>query len=263
MKIAIFQFAPVFGHIGANLKRIEEASRKAEFDLLVLPELCTTGYQFVSHEEVLELSEPVPGGETTERLTQLAREKDAHIVVGLAERENEKFYNTAALIGPQGLVGKYRKLHLFDEEKLLFSPGNLGLPVFKIGSVTVGLLVCFDWIFPEAARTLALKGAEIICQPANLVLPYCQGAMVTRAIENRVFTVTANRVGSEARGGKPLLHFTGKSQVVSPKGENLLTFSEKEEHLRVVEIEPTEARDKWVTPRNHIFEERRPDSYEL
>ncbi len=160
-------------------------------------------------------------------------------------------------------MGKYRKLHLFDEEKLFFSPGNLELPVFKIGSVTVGLLVCFDWIFPEAARTLALKGAEIICQPANLVLPYCQGAMVTRAIENRVFTVTANRVGSEARGGKPLLHFTGKSQVVSPKGEKLLTFSEKEEHLRVVEIEPTEARDKWVTPRNHIFEERRPDSYEL
>ncbi len=263
MKVGIFQFAPLFGHVGANLKKIEEAARKVSFDLLVLPELCTTGYQFVSHEELADLAEPVPGGETTERLTLLAREKGAHIVAGLAEREGEKFYNTAALIGPEGLAGKYRKLHLFDEEKLFFSPGNLGLPVFQVDSVAVGLLVCFDWIFPEAARTLALKGADVICQPANLVLPYCQAAMVTRAIENRVFTVTANRVGSEARGGKPPLRFTGKSQIISPGGKKLLAFSEKEEHLKVADIEPSEARDKWVTPRNHIFEERRRDAYEL
>ncbi len=263
MIVGIFQFEPLFGQVDHNLKKIEQAAQKHDFDLLVLPELCTTGYQFVSHEEVGSLAEPVPGGETVARLTRLAQDKNAHIVVGLAEKEGEKIYNTAVLIGPEGVVGKYRKLHLFDEEKLFFTHGNLGLPVFEVAGTTVGLLVCFDWIFPEAARTLALKGAELICQPANLVLPYCQDAMVTRAIENRLFTITANRVGSEARGGKPRLHFTGKSQVVTPRGERILAFSEKEEHLRVVEIDPTQARDKWVTPRNHLFEERRPDVYEL
>ena len=261
MKIAIFQFAPRFAQVEANLQKIEHAVQGVDFDLLILPELCTTGYQFVSHEEVVELAEAIPEGPTTERLTRLAREKSAHIVASLAEKEGEQLYNSAALVGPEGLVGKYRKLHLFDEEKLFFNRGNLGLPVWDIGTAKIGLLICFDWIFPEAARTLALKGADVLCQPANLILPYCQDAMVTRALENRVFTVTANRVGAEARGGKPQLVFTGKSQVVAPNGERLLQFSEREERLRVVEIHPEAARDKWITPRNHLFEERRPDAY--
>ena len=231
--------------------------------MLVLPELCTTGYQFSSHEEVLGLSESVPGGRTTERLEALARQKNAFIVAGMAEREGEFLYNSAVLMGPQGYVGKYRKIHLFDEEKLFFRKGDLGFSVFDIESAKIGLMICFDWIFPEAARSLALKGADLICHPANLVLPYCQNAMITRAIENRVFVLTANRIGTEKRGGKPSLTFTGMSQIVSPKGESLLRFSKTEEKLRLIELNPSESRDKWLTPRNNLFEDRRPEFYDF
>jgi len=262
MKAAIFQFHPIFGDIEGNLKKIEKAAQSADFDLLVLPELCTTGYQFSSHEEVLGLSEPVPAGITSDRLEALARRKNAFIIAGVAEKDGPFLYNSAVLVGPQGYVGKYRKIHLFDEEKLFFKKGDQGFPVFDIGFAKIGLMICFDWIFPEAARTLALKGADLICQPANLVLPYCQDAMITRAIENRVFTLTANRIGTEKRDGKPSLRFTGMSQIVSPLGEKLLQFSKTEEKLRVVDLEPSEARDKWITPRNNLFEDRRSEFYE-
>lgn len=263
MKVAIFQFHPVFGDIEENLKKIERAVQSAEFDLLVLPELCTTGYQFSSYEEVLKLSEAIPNGSTTERLETLTRKKNAFIVAGMPEKDGTFLYNSAVLVGPDGYKGKYRKIHLFDEEKLFFRKGDLGFPVFDIVSAKIGLMICFDWIFPEAARTLALKGADLICQPANLVLPYCQDAMITRAIENRVFTITANRIGTEKRGGKPALSFTGMSQIVSPKGERLLQFSRTEEKLRIVDIEPSQARDKWITPRNNLFEERRSEFYKI
>ncbi|NOY77059.1 MAG: acyltransferase [Calditrichaeota bacterium] len=263
MKTAIFQFHPLFGDIEGNLGKIETAAQTADFDLLVLPELCTTGYQFSSHEEVRELSEPIPGGKTTRQLEALARRKKAFIIAGIAEKDGDSLYNSAVLVGPEGTLGTYRKIHLFDEEKLFFKKGDLGFPVFDIGFAKVGLMICFDWIFPEAARTLALKGADLICQPANLVLPYCQDAMITRAIENRVFTLTANRIGTEKRGGKPPLTFTGMSQIVSPRGERLVQFSKTEEKLRVVDLEPSEARDKWITPRNNLFEDRRSRFYEL
>ena len=263
MKAAIFQFHPIFGDIEENLKKIERAAQSADFDLLVLPELCTTGYQFSSHEEVRRLSEPVPGGKTTDQLEALARRENAFIIAGLAEKDGPSIFNSAVLVGPKGYVGKYRKIHLFDEEKLFFRKGDLGFPVFDTGLAKIGLMICFDWIFPEAARTLALNGADLICHPANLVLPYCQDAMITRAIENRVFTLTANRIGTEKRGGKPPLVFTGMSQIVSPKGERLLQFSKTEENLRAVELEPSEARDKWITPRNNLFEDRRSKFYSI
>jgi predicted amidohydrolase len=123
-------------------------------------------------------------------------------------------------------------------------------------------MVCFDWIFPESVRTLALQGAEIICHSANLVLPYCQNAMVTRSIENRVFTITSNRIGYEANG-KDKFTFTGMSQITNPEGDVIARATEDEETLKVVEIQPEEAQDKWVTEKNHIFKDRRPGFYSL
>ncbi len=139
-----------------------------------------------------------------------------HVVVGLPEQVGNQCYNSAILVGPTGFIGLYRKAHLFFEETLFFSPGNTGLEVWDIGMAKVGVLICFDWIYPEAARTLALKGADVLAHPSNLVLPHCPDAMVTRCLENRVFSVTANRVGQESRGGKQPLTFIGKSEVVSP-----------------------------------------------
>jgi predicted amidohydrolase len=121
-------------------------------------------------------------------------------------------------------------------------------------------MICFDWIFPEVARSLALKGADIICHPSNLILPHCQDAMVTRCIENRVFAITSNRTGTEKRP-KEELTFTGRSQIVDPKGRVLTQANAEEEKLCIIEIDPLLAKDKKVTPNNHIFEDRRTDFY--
>jgi predicted amidohydrolase len=121
-------------------------------------------------------------------------------------------------------------------------------------------MICFDWIYPEAARILALKGADIICHPSNLILPYCQAAMVTRSIENRVFTVIANRVGTEVRG-KVTLTFSGMSQITDPLGRVLARAPKAAEKMMAVEISPALARNKKATPGNHLFRDRRPAYY--
>jgi len=124
------------------------------------------------------------------------------------------------------------------------------------------MMICFDWIFPEIARTLALKGADILCHCTNLVLPFCQDAMVTRCIENRVFAVTSNRVGTESRAGQEFT-FTGRSQIVAPRGEILVRAEVEGEGVFVVELDHTLARDKEITAANHIVTDRRPELYEL
>jgi predicted amidohydrolase len=263
MKVGIYQFAPEFGEKEKNFLRIEETLGKSDADLVVLPELCTTGYQFVSREEIDALCEPVPDGPSVERFIRICTKKNMFLVAGIAEKSEWMVYNTAVLVGPGGFIGSYRKVHLFYEERQWFQKGNLSFPVFDIGKVKIGLMICFDWIFPEAARSLALQGADILCHPVNLVLPYCQEAMVTRSIENGVFTITANRVGSEARGGKEKLAFTGGSQVVGPRGQLLFRLGTKNEAFREIEIDPIMARDKQITQFNHILNDRIPDQYRL
>ncbi len=263
MKIGIFQFAPEFGNVPANLEKIAHAIDGADADLVVLPELCTTGYQFVSDQEVRSLAEPVHGGETVRRLESLCRKNKFYLVAGIAESADGGCYNSSVLVGPEGWIGTYRKVHLFHEEKLWFRPGNLGFGVWETDSVNVGMMICFDWIFPESARTLSLAGADVLCHPANLVLPYCPDAMITRSIENRVFSVTANRVGSESRGGKDGLRFIGRSGVVSPKGDVLLRLGDEEECFGTVEVDPILSRDKRITEMNDLFEDRRPEEYLL
>lgn len=261
MKVAVYQFSPEFGRKEKNLQKIEEAVRETDGELVVLPELCCTGYQFVSQEEVNGLCEPIPEGDTVRGFIRICREKKIFLVGGVGEKDGKAAYNSAVLVGPDGFIGLYRKVHLFCEEKRWFRPGNLGFPVWDIGKTKIGIMVCFDWIFPEAARSLAMQGADILCHPSNLVLPYCQDAMVTRCIENGVFAVTTNRTGSEERGGKERLAFTGGSQVVSPGGEVMFRLGRDEEGFQEVEIDPTLARDKQVTPENHLWEDRKPDVY--
>ena len=123
-------------------------------------------------------------------------------------------------------------------------------------------MVCFDWYYPESARTLALKGADIICHPSNLVLPHCPDAMVTRCLENHVFSITANRIGSEERGGKKRLTFIGKSEVVGPRGKIAHRAPEDREDLAVVDIDPKEARDKSLNPYNDLLRDRRTALYQ-
>ena len=260
MRIGLYQFHPVFGRVDENISKIGKVLKACDADIIVLPELCTTGYQFLSREEAADYAEEIPGGPTVEAFSGLCRQGGIHVVTGIAERSEDKVYNAAVLVGPKGHVGTYRKVHLFNREKTLFDPGDTGFQVWEVTGVRTGIMICFDWVFPEAARTLAIKGADLICHPANLVLPWCQDAMITRSIENRVFTATANRVGREARW-KEVLTFTGRSQITGPSGERLMTMGVDEESLRVVEVDIAPARDKLITPRNHVLEDRRTELY--
>lgn len=261
MRVGVLQFEPVRGDKQANFKKIDKLCKNASLDLLVLPELATTGYLFSSKEELSHLAEVFPGGKTSVFLKGLARSIGGHLVCGVAEKEEKLAYNSAVLFGPEGHIGTYRKVHLFYQDKGLFEPGNLGFPVFDLGETKVGILVCFDWIFPESARSLALGGAEIICHPANLVLPYCPAAVVTRAIENHVYYLLANRIGEEEKGAEKL-RFIGQSRIIDVKGEVLASLG-KEEKLITAQIDPSLARDKLVTVGNHLFSDRRLDQYRL
>jgi predicted amidohydrolase len=163
VKIGFMQFAPILGNVQATMDRISKLSpRAAGADLLVLPELCNSGYNFESLEQAWGTSEEIDNSVFLDYLESLCQQLNCHVVSGFNERMEDHLYNSAVLIGPRGYIGKYRKLHLFMNEKDFFEPGNTGLPVFEIGSCRVGMLICFDWIFPEVWRILALKGADII-----------------------------------------------------------------------------------------------------
>ncbi|MBI5633619.1 MAG: acyltransferase [Nitrospirae bacterium] len=262
MKAGFFQFNSTFGNKQKNFDNVRKAVRFASLDLLVLPEFFATGYQFTSKEEVAQLAEPVPAGETTEFLTALSQEKGMYIVAGLPERSGDTFYNSAVLTGPDGFIGCYRKTHLFYEENLFFTPGDSGFQVWDTPIGKIGIMICFDWFFPESARTLALKGAEVIAHPSNLVLPYCPQSMPVRCLENRVYAVTANRIGTEQRKQSEPLTFIGQSQITSPKAEILVRAGSDEEILMTADIDLSLSRDKKLNQYNDLFKDRRAEFYQ-
>ena len=151
-------------------------------ELYILPELFNTGYNFLDEEEVRRFAEPADGP-TFRMVSHWAKNHSCCVVYGFAEQANT-VYNSATLIGPEGLAGIYRKVHLFDRENVIFTPCNLGFPIFHLPFGKIGIMICFDWIYPESACSLVLNGAQLIAYPANLVLPHCPDAMVTRCLEN-------------------------------------------------------------------------------
>lgn len=262
-RIGLLQFKPELLNPKRNLAKIKSLLDPLEADLIVLPELVTTGYLFADRKELKQVSESAYTGMTADFFREMAVKKNTGYVVGFAEREEDDFFNSSMLINPDGNIFVYRKTHLFDEEKKWFKPGNSGFRVFTTKSgVRLGMMICFDWLFPEAARTLALRGAQIIAHPANLVLPWCQQAMITRSLENRVFSVTANRIGTEVVAHKSLT-FTGMSQIISSKGEIIKRLNDSEERVLITEIQPELADDKKVTLNNDVFCDRRPQLYKL
>jgi len=261
MRVGYCQNNPEFGKVRENLDCISATLEKVEADLVVLPELCVSGYQFVSQEEVTGLAEAIPDGPTTKRFQDIAKRKGMVIVAGLPERAGAVCYNSAVAVGPNGFIGCYRKSHLFFEETLFFTPGDTGFHVWDIGQAKIGVMICFDWYYPEAARTLALRGADIICHPSNLVLPNCPDSMPVRCLENRVFAVTCNRTGREVRGGKEPLTFIGNSEIVTPRGVILHRAPRDQEDICVMNIDPAEARNKSVTQYNDLLRDRRESLY--
>ena len=265
MKAAFLQYNPFYLQVETNLDRVESLLHDAEADLIVLPELFASGYFFKSKDDLSQVAEAVPKGPTTERLAVWAKATGAVLVAGLPERAGDHIYNSAVVVTPEGAVGTYRKIHLFYQEKLYFAPGDLGFRVFDVHdrsgtAYRLGVMICFDWIFPEAARSLALQGADVIGHPANLVLPNCPRAMPIRALENHVYTITANRYGQESNQGE-LLTFIGQSVICSPDSSVLVKAPADADCFGVADIDPSVARDRQITAFNDLFGDRRTETY--
>jgi predicted amidohydrolase len=260
LRLGVGQMDPKIGDPKGNMTKLSTILKSAtaeEIDVLVLPELMNSGYAFESKEQAKALAEVIPKGPFSKALKTWSK-PGRFIVAGLCEDAPEGLHNSAAIFGGGEYLGTYRKIHLFDEEKLWFLPGKEEPPVVEFNGFRFGVMVCFDWAFPELARVLALKGVQVILHPANLILRslYCIKAMITRSIENRVFTATASRVGTEGK-----FKFMGASQVTDPRGLILTSMNDTETGVSWVEIDPTVADDKTLTPRNDVFEDRVPDLY--
>lgn len=259
-RVALVQAAPRFGRTAENLERGLALAAATPADLVVLPELWSSGYVFSSHREVARLAEDPVRGPTARALHAAARRERRHYVAGFPEAAPGRAYNSAMLVGPSGVRAVYRKLHLFEREQTWFAPGDRPLAVHRVGPARLGLMICFDWRFPEVARVLALLGADLLIHPSNLVFPNAQDAMRTRSIENRVFTATANRTGTESRpGGR--VPFTGRSQIVDPSGALLARAGTRATTVIAADCDLNAARAKRITRLTPIFASRRPEFY--
>ena len=267
MRVAVAQIEPRLGekerNLDACLARLEEAAA-AGAEFLVLPECAIPGYMFDSLDEAMPFAEEIPGP-TTEALAGACRRLGTHVVCGLLERDGELLRNAAVLVGPDGLIGTYRKTHLpFLGVDRFVTPGE-ELAVHDTPLGRIGVEICYDLRFPEVTRTLALRGADIVAHPTNFPMAAkVQTEVITRAraAENRIFLLTANRVGKERWG-----EFCGWSQIVDPYGKRLAEAGEREEALLVAEIDLELARDKdYVIPGEYelyLFRDRRPELYGL
>jgi predicted amidohydrolase len=231
-------------------------------DVIVFPELCTTGYFFTSRDEVAGVAEEA-SGTTAEFFRAMANRHDAVVVAGFAEADHGRLFNSCIVVVPeQEKAFIYRKTHLFYKETLCFDVGDTGFFVVHDArrDVRIGPMVCYDWRFPEAARVLTLKGADLIVCPANLVTEAWQMVMPARAIENKVYLAVANRVGSESRYGETLV-FKGASAIYSWNGQLLSQASPQGDAVLTADVRPAETRDKSFNPLNDVLADRRPELY--
>jgi predicted amidohydrolase len=269
--VACVQMEPVVGAKDANVaKSLALIARAAAqgANLIVLPELANTGYVFDSRREAFALAETVPGGPTTRAWEAIAARLDLHIVAGIAEADGDALYNSAVLVGPQGTIGTFRKMHLWAAENLFFEPGNLGFPVFQTRIGRIGMAICYDAWFPETFRLAALQGADIVCVPTNWVpIPgqdprreaMANILVMAAAHSNSMFIACADRVGTER--GQP---FVGQSLVVGYTGWPVAgPASRDDEEIIIAEINLSDARRKrnW-NDFNQVLRDRRQDTYD-
>src|SRR5438876_2862736 len=271
VKIACVQMEPVVGQKERNVRRtlefIEQAAANGAH-LVVLPELCNSGYVFESRQEAFSLAEEIPNGPTCHAWKDIARQRGLHIVAGIDERDGQALYNSAVVIGPDGYIGTFRKMHLWNEEALYFEPGDLGFPVFQTPIGRIGVAICYDGWFPETFRLCALQGADIVCVPTNWVpIPgQAEGRQAMANIlamgaahSNSMFIACADRVGTER--GQP---FEGQSLIVSYTGWPVAgPASRDSEEIVLAEINLSEARRKrnW-NAFNQVLRDRRTDVYD-
>ncbi len=268
--VATVQFEPIVGDRAGNLAAIERLARAAKVQgagIVVLPELADSGYTFRDGDELAALAGPVPGGASAETLRRLAEELGLYIVSGIAEQDGDRFYNSALLCGPEGYIGKYRKLHLWNNENRLFRKGDLGLPVFDLPFGRIGIAICYDGWFPETFRQLALAGAELVCVPTNLVpmagaesVPEPMANILHKAAAhtNGLYIACADRIGIE-RGQS----FIGRSLILGPQGWPVSgPASADREEILLAQIDLSSVTEtRTLNSFNHLLGDRRADVY--
>lgn len=270
VRIACVQMEPIVGEKDRNVRRsiemIEEAAGKGA-TLVVLPELCNSGYVFDTREEAFALSEEIPAGPTCQAWAGVASKHGLHIVAGIDERDGNALYNSSVVIGPHGYVGTFRKVHLWNKENLFFEPGNLGFPVFKTPIGRIGTFICYDGWFPESYRLCALQGADIVCVPTNWVpIPgqdenreaMANILAMAAAHSNSLFVAAADRIGTERQ--QP---FIGQSIIVSYTGWPVGgPASPDKEEIIYADVNLSDARRKrnW-NEYNQVLRDRRTDLY--
>jgi len=266
LKITLVQFTPEFGNPSQNLQQIAALLKGVETDIILLPELCTTGYSFLSKEEAFAAAEGTDG-QNAPFFKQLADEHKAMVIAGFAEKTADKVYNSALIASPGADVKVYRKTHLFFREKECFNEGDSGFFVVQhpIKDCKVGVMICNDWRYPEAARSLALLGADLIACPCNLVTDVWRIGMPARALENKVYLAVTNRCGTEIRvledGSAQSLTFTGGSVLYNYTGEVIEQASKTGDKVFTLEIDPLLTRDKYFNAFNDLLKDRRPGLY--
>lgn len=271
VRVACIQFEPRIGEKQHNVERSLEliaaaASRGAQ--LVVLPELCNTGYVFESRREAFGMAETIPDGSTVRAWADAARSHGLYIVAGITELADQVLFNSAAVVGPEGFVGVYRKNHLWGEENLFFEPGNLGVPVFRTPIGRIACAICYDIWFPEVFRLAALQGADILCVPTNWVpmadqpadLPVMANVLAMGgAHSNSIFVAAADRVGIERE--QP---FIGNSLIVNCTGWPVAGPASRDgEDILVADLNLSDARRKrnW-NAFNQVLRDRRTDVYD-
>lgn len=267
IKVAAVQINPKLMKNADNLAKILERTREASAagaDLIVFPECALTGYVFHSRKEALPYAETVPGPATA-ALAGLCRELGVHVVFGLLEADGMNLYNAAVLVGPEGLVGGYRKNHLpYLGVDRFVDPGNRPFRVHKTPVGNIGMHICYDCNFPESARVMTLQGADILALPTNWPTGRAhisRYVINTRALENKVHVVAVDRVGVE-RG----VRFLGRSKIANAAGDTQATGSARREEILYAELSLKQARRKHIVIKPGEFEidyirDRRPEIY--
>lgn len=267
MRIAGVQIDVEIGNVAGNLAKMSDQMHEAVrhgAQLVIFPECALTGYCFDSRDAALPYSEAIPG-RATESFQMVCRELDCLVAFGLLERAESKLFNAAALVGPEGLIGSYRKVHLpwLGVDRYV-DYGDREFSVQTARGIRVGLNICYDAGFPEPARCLALLGADLILLPTNWppgAECAAEYAINTRALENTIYYAAVNRVGVE-RG----CTFIGQSRICDPLGRTLAHANHAREEILYADVLPDLSRNKHLirvpgTNEVNRIADRRPEMY--
>ncbi len=257
MKVAQLQINPVLGKEEDNIKQISGLLNNcSDADIIVLPELANSGYNFLTKERAELFAVHHHHDNFISFLKEYSVKLNAAIISGYFEIDGDNYYNSSIFIDPKGNMCNYRKAHLFMNERNIFQPGNVGFPIMEYMGVKIGMLICFDYLFPEAWRILALKGADIIAHPSNLVTLNARKVVPAQAVINRIFIATTNRTGKDNG-----LVFNGNTTLYNPSGEIVASLNDHETGILFSDIDPEMTRNKMITDLNHVLNDRRPDIY--